>query len=60
VEEVVGILWMIFQPLLFGLIAAAVQIERLTAETVGMYVLHVEDLLVAAIRSNIIVLCEYV
>ena len=37
IEEVVGVLWMIFQPLLFGLIAAAVQIDRLTPETVGNF-----------------------
>ena len=35
VVEVVGILWMFFQPLLFGLIASAVQLDRLSAETVG-------------------------
>ncbi|XP_070185808.1 sodium/hydrogen exchanger 9B2-like isoform X2 [Littorina saxatilis] len=34
-EDIVGVLWMIFQPLLFGLIGAAVQIDRLSAETVG-------------------------
>ncbi|XP_076458394.1 sodium/hydrogen exchanger 9B2-like [Babylonia areolata] len=35
VEEVVGVLWMLFQPLLFGLIAAAVRIDKLSGDTVG-------------------------
>ncbi|KAL8568853.1 hypothetical protein ACOMHN_009673 [Nucella lapillus] len=35
VEDIVGVLWMIFQPLLFGLIAAAVQIDKLNGDTVG-------------------------
>ncbi|KAL8579403.1 hypothetical protein ACOMHN_026768 [Nucella lapillus] len=36
VEGVVGVLWMIFQPLLFGLIGAAVDVSKLEAKTVGM------------------------
>ncbi|XP_076461647.1 sodium/hydrogen exchanger 9B2-like isoform X2 [Babylonia areolata] len=36
VEGVMGVLWMIFQPLLFGLIAAAVEINKLEADTVGL------------------------
>ncbi|KAL8591353.1 hypothetical protein ACOMHN_052619 [Nucella lapillus] len=36
VEDVMGVLWMIFQPLLFGLIAAAVEINKLKADTVGL------------------------
>ena len=35
VEDVMGVLWMIFQPLLFGLIAAEVKVNKLSAETVG-------------------------
>ncbi|KAK3698371.1 hypothetical protein RRG08_022932 [Elysia crispata] len=34
-EEVIGVLWMIFQPLLFGLIGAAVEISDLDGDTVG-------------------------
>ena len=37
VEDVVGVLWMIFQPLLFGLIAAEVEVGKLQADTVGQY-----------------------
>lgn len=35
VEGVTGVLWMIFQPLLFGLIGAQVNIASLEPETVG-------------------------
>ncbi|XP_076457027.1 sodium/hydrogen exchanger 9B2-like [Babylonia areolata] len=35
VENVMAVLWMIFEPLLFGLIAAAVEIDKLKAKTVG-------------------------
>lgn len=36
VEEVMSVLWMIFQPLLFGLIGAAVRLDALSGETVGL------------------------
>ncbi|GFR84750.1 mitochondrial sodium/hydrogen exchanger 9B2-like [Elysia marginata] len=36
VQDVVGILWMIFQPLLFGLIGAEVKIDSLDGDTVGL------------------------
>ena len=35
VEHVVDVLWMVFQPLLFGLIGAAVEINSLEGSTVG-------------------------
>jgi len=35
-----GVLWMIFQPLLFGLIAAEVKVNKLSAETVGKLNFH--------------------
>lgn len=37
-EDVVGVLWMLFQPLLFGLIGAAVKVSSLKADDVGMFV----------------------
>lgn len=40
VEDVMGVLWMIFQPLLFGLIAAEVKVNKLSAETVGKLNFH--------------------
>ncbi|GFN98310.1 mitochondrial sodium/hydrogen exchanger 9b2-like [Plakobranchus ocellatus] len=36
VEDVVGVLWMVFQPLLFGLIGAEVKIESLDGNIVGL------------------------
>ncbi|GFR84753.1 mitochondrial sodium/hydrogen exchanger 9B2-like [Elysia marginata] len=36
VEDVTGVLWMVFQPLLFGLIGAAVDMSTLDADTVGL------------------------
>ncbi|RUS84137.1 hypothetical protein EGW08_008111 [Elysia chlorotica] len=36
VQDVVGVLWMIFQPLLFGLIGAEVKINSLSGGTVGL------------------------
>lgn len=36
VQDVVGILWMIFQPLLFGLIGAEVKINSLSGDTIGL------------------------
>ncbi|GFN81860.1 mitochondrial sodium/hydrogen exchanger 9b2-like, partial [Plakobranchus ocellatus] len=36
VEDVTGVLWMVFQPLLFGLIGSAVDISSLDADTVGL------------------------
>ncbi|RUS73419.1 hypothetical protein EGW08_018825 [Elysia chlorotica] len=36
VEEVTGVLWMVFQPLLFGLIGSAVDMSTLDADTVGL------------------------
>ncbi|XP_012945768.2 sodium/hydrogen exchanger 9B2-like, partial [Aplysia californica] len=36
VEDVTGVLWMVFQPLLFGLIGAAVDISSLDPNTVGL------------------------
>ncbi|XP_005112307.1 sodium/hydrogen exchanger 9B2 isoform X2 [Aplysia californica] len=36
IEDVVGVLWMIFQPLLFGLIGAEVDISSLDGDTVGL------------------------
>ena len=35
--SIVAILWMIFQPLLFGLIGAEVDIAQIDGSTVGMY-----------------------
>ncbi|XP_076458397.1 sodium/hydrogen exchanger 9B2-like [Babylonia areolata] len=35
VEEVMGVLWMVFQPLLFGLIGAKVDLSKLEPTTVG-------------------------
>ncbi|BFZ03687.1 hypothetical protein BsWGS_06726 [Bradybaena similaris] len=35
VEDVTGVLWMVFQPLLFGLIGSAVNISSLEPDTVG-------------------------
>ena len=35
--NIVAILWMIFQPLLFGLIGAEVDIAQIDGSTVGMY-----------------------
>nr|KAG5713907.1 hypothetical protein BaRGS_024534 [Batillaria attramentaria] len=35
VEEVMGVLWMVFQPLLFGLIGAKVDLRELQPQTVG-------------------------
>ena len=35
VEDVIGVLWMIHQPLLFGLIGSVVDISALDANTVG-------------------------
>ncbi|GFR63530.1 mitochondrial sodium/hydrogen exchanger 9B2-like, partial [Elysia marginata] len=34
-EEVTGVLWMVFQPLLFGLIGSAVELDSLDGGTVG-------------------------
>ncbi|KAK7507738.1 hypothetical protein BaRGS_00000703 [Batillaria attramentaria] len=36
VEEVMGVLWMVFQPLLFGLIGAKVDLSQLQPHTVGL------------------------
>ncbi|RUS73417.1 hypothetical protein EGW08_018823 [Elysia chlorotica] len=36
VEDVIAVLWMIFQPLLFGLIGAEVKISSLNGSTVGL------------------------
>ncbi|KAK3763456.1 hypothetical protein RRG08_053310 [Elysia crispata] len=36
VEDVTGVLWMVFEPLLFGLIGSAVDLSTLDADTVGM------------------------
>nr|KAG5713906.1 hypothetical protein BaRGS_024533 [Batillaria attramentaria] len=36
IADVVGVLWMLFQPLLFGLIGAAVRVDALEAKTVGL------------------------
>ena len=36
--RIVAILWMIFQPLLFGLIGAEVDILQIDRDTVGMYI----------------------
>ncbi|ESO89178.1 hypothetical protein LOTGIDRAFT_210172 [Lottia gigantea] len=36
IESAVGVLWMIFQPLLFGLIGAQVKIEEIEIQTVGL------------------------
>lgn len=36
VQDVVGVLWMIFQPLLFGLIGAEVKVSSLDGGTVGL------------------------
>jgi hypothetical protein len=35
VEDIVGIAWEVFQPLLFGLIGAEIQISELDKNTVG-------------------------
>ena len=35
VEEVMGVLWMVFQPLLFGLIGAKVDLSKLEPQAVG-------------------------
>ena len=35
--SIVAILWMIFQPLLFGLIGAEVDIAKIDGSTVGRY-----------------------
>ncbi|XP_046367310.2 sodium/hydrogen exchanger 9B2-like isoform X1 [Haliotis rufescens] len=36
IENVVGVLWMIFQPLLFGLIASEVEISSIDKNTIGL------------------------
>lgn len=36
IKDIVGILWMLFQPMLFGLIGAEVQIDKIDGDTVGL------------------------
>lgn len=47
IAEVVGIMWMLFQPLLFGLIGAAVNFDNIKdLNSLGMYMFFICDLCV--------------
>lgn len=47
IAEVVGIMWMLFQPLLFGLIGAAVNFDNIKdLNSLGMYMFFLCDLFV--------------
>jgi len=43
ISEIVAILWMIFQPLLFGLIGAAVKISDIDGDTVGRLTIDLQS-----------------
>uniref|UniRef100_A0A4W5JPY8 Cation/H+ exchanger transmembrane domain-containing protein n=1 Tax=Hucho hucho TaxID=62062 RepID=A0A4W5JPY8_9TELE len=58
VEDIVGIAWEVFQPLLFGLIGAEIQISELNKNTVGLGIGSLAiGLLVRVLFTFVCVLC---